>query len=307
MRPRYPILLFAASLTAAPLAAQSAQYRSPAGVTYSALADTGAVASAEAALAGDSGNVDLILALGLAQSGARQYREAIATFTRGIAIAPDNALLYRWRGHRYLSVRELDRARRDLERGLSLDASCYGCLYHLGIVRYVSGEFAGAAEAFARALPLAPEPGEFAGSVDWLWMSFSRAGRPREAQAVLDHHADAVTARNAYAQRIGLYRGLVGPNEVLTAADTGDVAVATLAYGVGNWWLVRGDTARARAWFERSVGSGGWPAFGFIASEAELARLRSAGRAASVRGQLPPPRLERHAEIPRREHHPLTE
>jgi hypothetical protein len=35
---------------------------------------------------------------------------------------------------------------------------------------------------------------------------------------------------------------------------------------------VRGDTAQARAQFERSVRSGGWPAFGFIASEAELAR-----------------------------------
>jgi len=50
--------------------------------------------------------------------------------------------------------------------------------------------------------------------------------------------------------------------------------VATLSYGMGNWYLVRGDTARARASFERSVASGGWPAFGFIMSEVELRRLR---------------------------------
>jgi hypothetical protein len=61
---------------------------------------------------------------------------------------------------------------------------------------------------------------------------------------------------------------------VLGPADTTDVAVATLAYGVGNWHLVRGDTASARTWFERSIASGGWPAFGFIASEAELRRLK---------------------------------
>ena len=30
---------------------------------------------------------------------------------------------------------------------------------------------------------------------------------------------------------------------------------------------------KARAWFERSVNSGGWPAFGFIVSEIELRRL----------------------------------
>jgi hypothetical protein len=38
--------------------------------------------------------------------------------------------------------------------------------------------------------------------------------------------------------------------------------------------LLRGDTASAKQWFERSVRSGGWPAFGFIAAEAELKRLR---------------------------------
>jgi hypothetical protein len=79
---------------------------------------------------------------------------------------------------------------------------------------------------------------------------------------------------NAYARRLELYRGRIGPDQVLTPADTEDIQVATLSYGVGNWYLVRGDTANARTWFERSVRSGGWPAFGFIASEAELRRLR---------------------------------
>ena len=61
---------------------------------------------------------------------------------------------------------------------------------------------------------------------------------------------------------------------MLTPADTADVQVATLNYGLGNWYLVRGDTARARAAFERSIQSGGWPGFGFIMSEIELQRLK---------------------------------
>jgi hypothetical protein len=79
---------------------------------------------------------------------------------------------------------------------------------------------------------------------------------------------------NAYARRLELYRGQIGPDQVLTPADTEAIQVATLSYGLGNWYLVRGDTANARTWFERSVRSGGWPAFGFIVSEAELRRLR---------------------------------
>jgi len=61
---------------------------------------------------------------------------------------------------------------------------------------------------------------------------------------------------------------------VITPGDTADVQAATLAYGLGNWYLVRGDTARAKTYFERSVKSGGWPGFGFIMSEVELRRLK---------------------------------
>jgi tetratricopeptide (TPR) repeat protein len=273
MRERIAVLAVLTAFVAGPAHAQTPQYHAPAGVAYSSLADAGTIAAAAAALAADPDNVELILALGLAQAGRQQYREAIATFTRGIALAPDNAVLYRWRGHRYLSVRELDSARADLERGLALDPACYGCLYHLGIVKHVAGDYEGAAAAFARALPIAPDPGERAGSMDWSWMALSRAGRAADAQAVLDHHADP-PIENAYTRRLRLYRGLIGPDDVLTPADTGSTDIATLRYGVGNWYLVRGDTARARAAFERAVASGGWPAFGFIAAEAELRRLQ---------------------------------
>src|SRR5688572_2888874 len=91
-------------------ASQSLQYRSPDGVDYRAQADTGPIARAEAALGADPRNVDRIIALGVAQSGARQFREAIATFTKGLEIAPNHPMLLRWRGHRYLSVREFDKA-----------------------------------------------------------------------------------------------------------------------------------------------------------------------------------------------------
>lgn len=256
------------------LAAQSVEYRSPAGVEYRAQRDTGPIARAESALAADPRNVERIIQLGIAQSGARQFREAIETFSRGLSIDPNNAMLYRWRGHRYLSVRDFDRAMRDLTRGSQLDSTIYGIWYHLGIVRFARGDFAGAADAFRRAQPRAPDAGELAGSTDWLWMSLSRAGRKTEAQAMLDRRPDSLSTTVAYAQRLKLYRGSLTPDQVITPADTADVALATLTYGVGNWYLTRGDTARARSWFERSIRSGGWPAFGFIMSEIELRRLK---------------------------------
>ena len=131
-----------------------------------------------------------IIDLGVAQSGARQFREAIATFTRGLEIEPNNALLLRWRGHRYLSVREFDRAFDDLTRGGAIDSTIYGIWYHLGVVQYLRGDFADAAASFAKAQPIAPDAGELAGSTDWLWMSLSRAGRGAEAKSMLDRRPD---------------------------------------------------------------------------------------------------------------------
>ena len=250
------------------------QYTSPAGVQYRALADTGSIARAQAALAADPRNVDRIIALGLAQSAARQFREAIETFTKGLAVAPNNAMLYRWRGHRYLSVREFDKAYADLTKGLAIDPNNYGILYHLGIVNFVRGDFRRAAELFTRAQPRAPDPGELAGSTDWLWMSLMRAGRANEARAMLARRPDTVKITNAYTQRLKLYRSEITPEQVFTPADTADVQMATLAYGIGNWYLVRGDAATARSWFDRSVKSGGWPGFGFIMSEVELRRVK---------------------------------
>ncbi|HEX7940144.1 MAG TPA: hypothetical protein VF483_14245 [Gemmatimonadaceae bacterium] len=105
-------------------------------------------------------------------------------------------------------------------------------------------------------------------------MSLSRAGRHAEAKALLDRKPDTSSVKNAYSQRIAMYRGLTKPEDLFTSADTADVQVATLAYGLGNYYLVKGDKAKARAAFEKSIASGGWPGFGFITSEVELKRVK---------------------------------
>jgi tetratricopeptide (TPR) repeat protein len=268
------LLIAAATLAAARAEGQSIQYRSPAGAEYRSQQDTGAIARAERALAADPRDPQRFVDLAVAQSGVRQFREAIETLTRGLAVSPSNALLLRWRGHRYLSVREFDRALADLTRGSRIDSTIYGIWYHLGIVRFERGEFVMAADAFRRAQRIAPDAGELAGSTDWLWMSLSRAGRAADAKAMLARRPDSLPIANAYSRRLKLYRGEIGPDDVFTPADTADVQVATLSFGVGNWYLVRGDTAKARTWFERSIKSGGWPGFGFIMSEVELRRTK---------------------------------
>ena len=273
---RAGIIAATALLWAGVASAQSVQYRSPAGVEYRAQADTGPIARAQAALDVDAKNPQKFIALAVAQSGFRQFREAIATLTRGLEVAPNDVMLLRWRGHRYISVREFAKSRADLTRGFALDSTNYGILYHFGVLRFVEGDFAGAAEMFTRSQPRAPDGGERAGSTDWLWMSLSRAGRAAEAAAMLARRPDSLpTPPNyAYVTRLKLYRGELTPETMFSPADTADVQVATLNFGLGNWYMVKGDTVKAKAAFDRSIASKGWPGFGFIVSEAELKRLR---------------------------------
>ncbi len=266
----------ASAIASLPAAAQSVQYRSPAGVEYRAQNDTGPIARAQLALDADPRNVQRRIALAVAQSGFRQFREAIATLSAGLAMTPNDVMLLRWRGHRYLSVREFAKARADLTRGYAIDSTNYGILFHFGVLRFIEQDFSGAAAMFTRAQPLAPDGGERAGSTDWLWMSLSRAGRSADAMAMLARRPDSLQAPPGYAYvtRLRLYRGELTPETLFAPGDTADVQVATLNYGLGNWYTVRGDTVKARAAFERAVATGGWPGFGFIVSEAELARMR---------------------------------
>ncbi len=237
---------------------------------------------AEAPAAPDARATDAVLARAAALAAGWQFRRAIDEYTRALtARNDDEAMLRRWRGHRWLSVREFGKAEEDLALAAGMDATNYGAWYHLGIIHYINGRWRNAAEAFRAALPLAPNAGEFSGSTDWLWMTLMRDGRADDARASLVEsrrlratRADWAATGNAYDARLALYAGEITPEQVFTPADTAATQVATLSYGVGNWYLVRGDSARAREWFERAVWSGGWAAFGAIVAEVELARLR---------------------------------
>ncbi len=112
-------------------------------------------------------------------------------------------------------------------------------------------------------------------AADWLYMSLRRDGRKEEAvHAIAFVREDMELFENdSYLQRLLMYRGL--SDDAGFAAATADGAdafsVATLGYGVGNWHLIGGDKPRAFRIFEAVLETSSWAAFGFIASEAEVA------------------------------------
>ena len=118
-----------------------------------------------------------------------------------------------------------------------------------------------------------------------MWMTLMRLNRKADAAKVLERITPKmdILENGAYHRRLLMYKGLEKPEALLGTAGatgTGDrqpadaTTVATQGFGVGNYYLVTGDATRARGVFEQIVKGSSWNAFGFIAAEADLARMR---------------------------------
>jgi tetratricopeptide (TPR) repeat protein len=282
---------FAALILAAALTGQAQDPKpeliSPLGTKHFAKADDkGDIAKAQAEAAAQPKNIDRLMALGRAQSIVWRYQDAIATYTRALEIALDDARLYRHRGHRYISLRQFDKAVADLKRASQLNDRDFDIWYHLGLAHYLRGEFAQAASAYEKCYAVAERdraasPADKEGRddsliaiSDWLYMTYRRLNKPAEAARILEKITpeSKVKENKSYHERLLFYKGLKQESELLNLKDATDLDIATVGYGLGNWHLYNGNPTKATEYFRKIVGGKFWPAFGFIAAEAELAK-----------------------------------
>jgi tetratricopeptide (TPR) repeat protein len=245
----------------------------------------------------DPNDADALIWLGRRTAYLGRYRDAIDIYTRGIQRHPRDARFHRHRGHRYITVRDLDRAIADLERAASLTAGDpdevepdglpnarntptstlqSNIWYHLGLAHYLKGDFERALGAYRSCMDVSKNPDMLVATSHWLYMTLRRLGRDAEAAAVLAPiHADLDVIENgAYHRLLLMYKGVLAVDSLLSTSSSAALDDVTTAYGVGNWYLYNGDGARALGIFERIVATGNWAAFGAIAAEAELARVR---------------------------------
>ena len=220
-----------------------------------------------------------MIALGAAQAKVWRYRDAIATYTRGIEIAPTDARLYRHRGHRYISTRQFAKAVSDLNRAVTLNDKDYDIWYHLGLAHYLRGDLGQAEESYRRCLQVAEKAANDDSIVavsDWLYMTYRRSRRDEDANRVLARITPEMKIKEnkSYFDRLLFYKGLKKESELVNVEKATDLEIATIGYGLGNWHLYNGDRVKAEEYFQRIVAGKYWPAFGFIAAETELARKR---------------------------------
>jgi len=229
-----------------------------------------------------------------------RYNEAIEIYNEGIEKYPQSYRLYRHRGHRYLSQRKFDAAIGDFEKAaelmsgapieiepdgqpnklnIPLSSTQFNVWYHLGLAHYLKGEFELAEKAYLKCMKVSDNDDLITATVDWLYMTYQREGKKEEAAKVLELITDSmnIIENDSYLKRLQLYKGKIPVDSVLSVSSVNDdvaLALATQGYGVGNWYLYHGDTTKAVEIFEQVVTGKHFSAFGFIAAEADLARLQ---------------------------------
>lgn len=231
-----------------------------------------------------------------------RYEDAVKIFTEGLQKYPDSYRLLRHRGHRYITLRQFDKAVADLQMAASLmrypleiepdgqpnrlnvplSTVQFNIWYHLGLAHYLKGDLESAEKAYIQCLEVSDNDDLLVATADWLYMTYCRMKKTDEAAKVLDLIRDdmKIVENDSYYLRLKMYKGQLQPDEVLTVSEgvkDADLALATQGYGVGNYYLCQGDTARAVDIFKQVKKGKHFAAFGFIAAEADLMRLTSKG------------------------------
>jgi tetratricopeptide (TPR) repeat protein len=221
------------------------------------------------------------------------FRGAIEIFSEGIEKFPNDDRMYRHRGHRYISIRQFDRAIADLEQAAMLIegkenetepdgapneqnipiSSRHGNIwYHLGLAYYLTQDWENAFRAYQNGFNAGRNDDNRVSTTHWLYMIKRRMGDEEGAAKVLDVITPGmnVIENFSYYHLCLFYKGEMTVGELMgDGEDTPSGASA--AYGLANWYYYTGQEEKAMEHLNALIGTNSWAAFGFIAAEADLA------------------------------------
>lgn len=247
----------------------------------------------------DTTNADAIVWLGRRTAYLGKYEEAIAIFTKGIALHPSDARLYRHRGHRYITLRCFDKAIADLTKAAELSEYIKdeiepdglpnaaniptstlrtNIYYHIGLVYYLTNAYEKSARAFGKCMILSTNNDMYVAAANWFYISMRKLKRDEEAEGILEAIDTGwkLLENMDYLRILQLYKehaAFKDPVQYLKE-NAKDLSLAGFGYGLGNYLALKGEPEKAKEVFNFILNSDQWAAFGFIAAEAELARLK---------------------------------
>jgi tetratricopeptide (TPR) repeat protein len=253
--------------------------------------------NAEIAYGRNPDNADATIWMGRRVAYLGRYREAIEHFSDGVEKHSDDPRMYRHRGHRYITVREFPKAIADFSKAASLIAGKpdqiepdgqpnarniptstlnSNIYYHLGLAHYLSGDFAKAADAYKQCLDFSKNPDMLTATSYWYYLTLARLGRTADANALLPAITPGmdIIESGSYHRLLRMFKGELTADALLAPGGAAGLDAVTTRYGVAAWHLANGRRDQALSLLREIVDGypQQWPAFGYVAAEADLAR-----------------------------------
>ena len=240
-------------------------------------------------------DLDAIIWYGRRTAYLGQYRQAIEIYSKGLEKFPNEPRLYRHRGHRYISIREYEKAIADFEKAAQLIqgnpdevepdglpnalnipvSSLHSNIwYHLGLAYYLTHQYEKAHSAYLKCRESGKNYDNIVSSTHWLYMIQQRLGNPAKADSLLAPiHADSTVIENqSYADLCHLYKGWITADSLLQDGP-GSPSNDAVTYGLANWYLYHGDSTKAKQLMYELTDSKVFSSFGYLAAESDLIRI----------------------------------
>jgi len=225
-----------------------------------------------------------------------EYREAVEIFTEGVFKHSEDPRMYRHRGHRFLTLRTFDRAIEDFKQAEKLMRNMddrvepdglpnelnqptstlkSNVWYHKGLAHYLLGNYPAAIESYENALNLELTNDMRIAALYWYYMALKRNGEDEKAGTAIAEITEEIDVieNESYLNLLLVFNGVFRAERLMESSGDA-LQTATLGYGIGNWHYINGREDRATEIWQQVYDEGNWPAFGFIAAEAELARMQ---------------------------------
>lgn len=240
----------------------------------------------------DIKNADAIMWYGRRLAYIGRYDEAIALYTEGIRSHPNDARIYRHRGHRYLTTRCVDKAISDFKKAATLiknkkdeiepdgmpndkniptSTLQSNIWYHLGLAYYLKKEFIKAAQAYEECLKVSTNPDMYVATANWYYITLRELKELKKAEAVLKTIKKEMhlIENEGYQNILLLYKNEDGTDNIRQKllADNNTLNNATIGFGLGNYYRLAGDKTKAQEIFKKVTSGNQWGSFAYMAAE----------------------------------------
>lgn len=243
-------------------------------------------------------NPETLIWLGRRTAYLGKYRESIEIYTKGIKMHEDEPRFYRHRGHRYISIREYDKAINDLEKaavlirgqkneiepdgipnekGIPISSLHGNIYYHLALAYYLKNDLSNALRVYDLRTATDENDDNLVASTHWKYMALRRDGYHDEAKRLLTKIDGSlgVIENISYWEMCLFYKGILNEDWFVKKIESkGDADV--FLYGLGNWHLYETkDTIQAQKYYQQLMNNGNKASFAYLAAESDLVNLFS--------------------------------